>query len=897
MAVTFQFKRGSESKWIADNPVLAEGELGLAIDVSKFKIGDGAKSWNQINYATGAGGSVDWSVSTNTGSAINISTGTGVNTLYYGNFLTTAQTPGAYLTTAAQSVHTHDYQSTGAYLTTQSDHTQFVGLISTGLTGGSWTINSSQLSLNIPSGSLYFSDLNGVTFGGTVSSLSTTITASVKTDYAYSGFTTTATAGTEFKGTLDTSGLKVAVPAFITTAAPTNHTHSDLYQSTGAYLTTAAGVSHTHGSNISTATTAGSELQMSSSSNGLTLGVPKWLTTAAGGPGGAKDWAISTVSGSDILITTGAATNTLYQPKYLTTAGTGGGAGDWATATTSGSGIDIVTGAATNTLKYGNFLTTAQAPGNYLTTAAQVSHDHGSINISATSNSTETAMRFTSNSSGWTIVQPSFLTTAMASNESHYSASSQLTATFAQTANVMLTGERGNYFYTSNNTFANSTHAHGNFSISATSNSTETAIRITSNSSGFTFVQPSFITTAMASDAGSNFIAVANSTKSVGLNTSSSSTGGADLKFSLNSSGATFSVPAWLTTTPAQTTPTQFVGLASTGITGGSATINSSQLYVNVPIGTVYFSDSNSFSFGSSTNGVSTTITASFNPSSIVMSDAGGITWSSSTSGSTTSMYVGSMAGGGGVAVQGSDSVWTDGTVSLSGSTNLTVNTSAGKILFSVADAIPLSNSTKFVQAWELEGANTAGTTSSLQGSVLYLSGGNNITLSGNSNTVIVSAGAGGGGVAVAGSAASTVTSGTMQFANSNGFSFGLNGSTMTLSGAYAGTGTSITGNASITHGTAGIAFNGTGLAGTNTAVTGSIALTVNSSGVSINASSLAGTATTIATTNGTDYKITLNSAGLNFAAPYGYMFFGNSNGHSWTSSTNGVSTTFYIVT
>jgi hypothetical protein len=45
-----------------------------------------------------------------------------------------------------------------------------------------------------------------------------------------------------------------------------------------------------------------------------------------------------------------------------------------------------------------------------------------------------------------------------------------------------------------------------------------------------------------------------------------------------------------------------------------------------------------------------------------------------------------------------------------------------------------------------------------------------------------VAAPGGGGGVAVAGSGASTVTSGTMQFANLNGISFGLNGSTMTAS-------------------------------------------------------------------------------------------------------------------
>lgn len=89
--------------------------------------------------------------------------------------------------------------------------------------------------------------------------------------------------------------------------------------------------------------------------------------------------------------------------------------------------------------------------------------------------------------------------------------------------------------------------------------------------------------------------------------------------------------------------------------------------------------------------------------------------------------------------------------------------------------------------AWNLVGntAGTTGTTVTTQGP-LYFSGGNNITLSGNSNTIVISAGAGGGttnqtgpNIAVAGS---TVTSGTVLFSNSNGVTFGMNGSTLTAS-------------------------------------------------------------------------------------------------------------------
>lgn len=68
----------------------------------------------------------------------------------------------------------------------------------------------------------------------------------------------------------------------------------------------------------------------------------------------------------------------------------------------------------------------------------------------------------------------------------------------------------------------------------------------------------------------------------------------------------------------------------------------------------------------------------------------------------------------------------------------------------------------------------------------MTLAGGNNITLSQNGNHVTILGAAGGTGAGIfgiAGSNASTATSGTVQFANSNGLTFGLNGNTIT--GSY----------------------------------------------------------------------------------------------------------------
>lgn len=83
---------------------------------------------------------------------------------------------------------------------------------------------------------------------------------------------------------------------------------------------------------------------------------------------------------------------------------------------------------------------------------------------------------------------------------------------------------------------------------------------------------------------------------------------------------------------------------------------------------------------------------------------------------------------------------------------------------------------------------NTSGTTAVLPGRMIF-AGGNNITLSqstaaGNLMTITISQSqpAQTGISGIAGSAASTVTAGTVQFGNANGVSFGLNGSTMTAS-------------------------------------------------------------------------------------------------------------------
>lgn len=46
----YQFKRGTEQRWIEVNPVLRQGEPGFEYDTGKLKIGDGFTPWLTLPY-------------------------------------------------------------------------------------------------------------------------------------------------------------------------------------------------------------------------------------------------------------------------------------------------------------------------------------------------------------------------------------------------------------------------------------------------------------------------------------------------------------------------------------------------------------------------------------------------------------------------------------------------------------------------------------------------------------------------------------------------------------------------------------------------------------------------------------------------------------------------------
>lgn len=621
----------------------------------------------------------------------------------------TFQTTGAYLTTAAESSHVHiQYQSTGDYLTTAmlSDAgSLFAGtgstfntvtgkdvLITYGSGGfnismpdyittyavGGGEIDVSAGSASASLASVIFSNSNGVTFGLNGS----TITASVKTDYQSSGnYLTTAMQSqmtSAFQYTSATSAITgnafnasqsslfqltsdnslslgtsysththnyQSTGAYLTTAALSNHTHSNLYiglanstayqtsvlsgtfQTTGAYLTTGALSNHIHGS-ISTYTVTGSQLLHSSISNGLTLSVPRWIITtptqsldtqfvglsSTGITGGSM-----TANSSGLLINipesfgsihfidgSGVTFNITTATDNNTTVGASAaaGGGDFSNSTDylqttytnhthsqyvnvsvtsayqliSNSVLSLGTGYSTHTHNY-------QPAGNYLTTA--MASDYSSRFAGTGSTLTTTSgsqLRMTYNSLGINLAVPAWLT-----------AGGGVQTLDTQFVGLLTTGASG---------------------ALVTANSSQLIISVPSNAGNLYFGDSNNVSFTINTD-GSSTTVIASAAGGGGG-------GGGDWVIStrtgtdvLISTGAATNVlyqPRFITS---QTRETQFAGILSTGLTGGSWTINSSQLSLNIPsnAGSLGFADSNGISFGivSTASNSSTVVTASYN--------------------------------------------------------------------------------------------------------------------------------------------------------------------------------------------------------------------------------------------------------------------------------------------
>jgi hypothetical protein len=964
MAQIIQFRRDGSDEWIAHNPILAEGEIGIELENYNVKIGNGISSWNELPYGMGTAASLlalqgygTYSQQSGTIQFVNSNSFTfglsndGVMTASFsesthdhsywvdltGNTLGTTTLAGNTMTLSGGNYITLGGASDGR-IRIDGEPGISVGVMDSGNTGGStgavqrgvFLVGSDNITL---SQSTATGGAATVTiFGGGGNNNWTTatktgsdiqISTGVTNTLHYGKFITTGGAGGGdwSMSTITGSGISVE------TGAATNTLKY------GKFITTAVASEQTSnfaGTGTSVLTIGGTDIAITLNTTGLTLGYPKAITTAMVSNGGSNFLGLGTTTnstaGSDLIFTVTSAGINLGIPKWLTTAALSANTSNYA-----GTGTSVLTIAGTDmavtlnttglTLGYPKYITTGALSANtsnYAGTGTSVLTIAGSD------------MAVTLNTTGLTLGYPKYLTIAAASDHSHGGAIvSSLAGTvpaFASASNGLSLGMPA-YITTAALSANTSTQAGTGFSSSSQTGSILSVTHNTSNP-GLSMLVPAWITTAALS---------ANTSNYAGIGTSLTTTAGTDFLYTLNTNGLSIKIPKFITTggVGGGDWAVATTGGTDMAITTGAAT---NTLYYPKYI-TTYSPGAGADWSCSTTDGSGITVvtgaathTLSYGNflttamqsacTSVLVPLANSTQWGSANLSNT---FMNTSVSGS--FQQTSDNIkfaskWslegaqTAGTVSqvlsnniiyFSGGNMMTLSGNASTIIMSVNTASLVgtgalaslqytSANTKWASKWSLAGANTAGTNTQNISDQLYFSGGNNITLSGNASTIIISAASALGPASVVFSDAGGIT-----------WSSSSNGSTTTIyvgsmsggggGGAWsvssvAGTDIAITtgaatntlyqpkfittalgtataaSNVTWTANSSGISLNAIGYAGTNTAITGNASITLNSSILSFNGSGLAGTATTITTTSGDALKITLNSAGMNVSHP-----------------------------
>lgn len=180
--------------------------------------------------------------------------------------------------TAGLSLNASGYAGTGTTATNATLTLNSQGLqISVAAPGAGGSINFSAGTTSSNLTQLKFVDSNGVSFGLQTGSV---LTATVRTDFAGVGETVTTTAGTDLKLTVDTAGVNIAHPVWITTARASNDAIGLNTAATNVTWTVnSSGLSLNAGGYAGTGTSA-TNATLTLNSNGLAISV------AAPGAGG-----------------------------------------------------------------------------------------------------------------------------------------------------------------------------------------------------------------------------------------------------------------------------------------------------------------------------------------------------------------------------------------------------------------------------------------------------------------------------------------------------------------------------------------------------------------------------------------------------------------------------------
>lgn len=611
-----------------------------------------------------------------------------------------------------------DILSAGTVLFSNSPTVTF-GLAGSILTasaaGGS---GGGNVSIQGSTGNISFGNANGMTFGGNASTITASYTVPSVSQFQLSAdmsnyqttgnYLTTAmlsNAGSNFVGlnsaltangvsaTINSSGVSLNFPAFLTTAQPV-----------GAYLTTAmqsnAGSDfvNTSQSSLFQATSLMSNYQ--SANAGYLTSQSNQAFSASGSSSTFQTLQFGNSNGVSFSISNGSlvgsvATNYQSQGAYLTTAMQSNAAtisNIKLSAGTLSSNRSDMTFSNANGVSFGletNGVITASvaaaggaqtgisglsAGTTQMTSGTASFANGGGVSFGINGNTLTATVRTDYQSSG------NYLTTAMASNASTNFAG----IGSAITNGTMTFGTGGLSLNLSNHltTARASTDAIG-LNTALTAN----GVTWTVNSSGLSLNIPAFLTTAMQSASSSNFAgvgsAITNGTMTFGtgglslnlsnhLTTAMASNAGSNfvglnsaltangVSASINSSGISLNFPAFLTTAMASNQSTNFAGLgftsASTAGTNIAATLGTNGLSMGIP------NYVTAAAGGGITNINVSAGTTSQNLSNFVFANSNNVSFGLSGSTITASINAGA---GGGIALANSETTYSSGTANL----------------------------------------------------------------------------------------------------------------------------------------------------------------------------------------------------------------------------------------
>jgi hypothetical protein len=563
---------------------------------------------------------------------------------------------------------------------------------------------------------LLFDNANGVTFGlnavgGSImtashNALTTAMQSQSSSVFAKTGFTTTSVAGAVVAGTHDTDGLKLAVPAYLTTAQPV-----------GAYLTTARASTDAIG--LNTALTANG-VSVTANSSGLSLNFPAFLTTAMQS---------NAATLSNIRVSGGTTSNLLSALTFNDANGVSFGLnGSIMTASVAAvggaqTGISGI-GASDTTFTSGTVIHSAQAnitigtsvngASQYLQYSVAAPGAGGGIGIAAGTRTATTAntllfetgngITFGLNAVGGSVMTASHnaITTGRASND-------------AVGLNTALTAGPLAWTVNSAGISLNAGSAAG--TTSGFTGGASISGSMTHNTAGLalSLSHPAWLTTAMLSNA-ATISAINVSAGTTSSNQSSIGFSNANgLSFGFSGASITGSHNA-ITTARAST---DAIGLNSALTANGvSMTANSSGLSLNFP----------AFLTTAMQSGSQSQLWIMGNSSATI----GGTNISGTVYSNGMSLSAAAPGAGAAVTVSASNGSFTVGNLNFSNANNVTFGTSAGSIITASVAAPGAAAENNWVN---LLGANTAGNTTASGSTIGY--SGINLTLSGTNNSVV----------------------------------------------------------------------------------------------------------------------------------------------------------------